>query len=457
MSWNNDERNVRKIVSFIKERVGILVHPHQTEAISHYLKRCAENYSYTSFQDFFEDLRSKNENSFLYNELISIITVCESYFFRDEEQMLCIKNFLLPEIINSKSKSGYKSIRVWSAGCAAGQEIYSIAILINELISDPQNWRLQLYGTDINAKALNQARAGVYSSWALREVSEHTIRKYFNIVRDEYYLTNKIKSMVRFSYHNLLDENNFSSELESTNFDLILCRNVILYFNPDIIESIINRLSHCLAKDGVLFLSPVDRSKYAVTSLKKEEKNKVVYFVNTKAEDVVKKELLSEKEPFIVSSETNNQEKSSKKVEINKHLSDPLHEAMLCASRGDFDMAHHICNEFAGKDKLNFLVYFVNALILKQENFSQDAEINFKKSIFLNNKFIDAHYCLGVLLIQQNKVEKGLKEFLTTLELLKHIDMKKNVYFNPQLHYGDLLKLVKKQITICKNSLGSSL
>lgn len=193
-----------------------------------------------------------------WRELISFLSVTESYFFRDQGQFSLLRNQILPELIAWKQKlasegrTQERSLKIWSAGCATGEEAYSIAILLKELIPAEEEWALSIIGTDFNQAALLQAQRGVYSDWSFRSVHSAIQKKYFQQYRREWKISPDIAKLVTFRLDNLVSNNHYSSEPDITNIDLIICRNVFIYFDAKAIDQTLERFHQALSPGGYL-------------------------------------------------------------------------------------------------------------------------------------------------------------------------------------------------------------
>ncbi|WP_419899392.1 CheR family methyltransferase [Roseomonas sp. USHLN139] len=183
------------------------------------------------------------------------ITIGETFFFRYAEQFAALADTILPDILERRGEE--KKIRVWSAGCASGAEPYSLAILLHRLLGeDLQRWRPALIGSDLNAAVLAQARRGEYSRWALRSLPAEELERDFTTVEDgrRFQLRPQFRAMVQFERHNLLSLLDGSSPLQFSEFDLILCRNVLIYFHPEVVEQVVRALAERLREGGWLLL-----------------------------------------------------------------------------------------------------------------------------------------------------------------------------------------------------------
>ena len=181
------------------------------------------------------------------------ITVGETYFLRYVEQFTALKAHILPELIARHAHS--KRLRIWSAGCATGAEPYSVAILLAELLGDQiAEWRLTILGTDINEAALAAAREASFGAWALRSLSAEQKSAWFTQDERAWRLRPRFRSLVRFQYGNLLDLLGPAAPLDLTDFDLILCRNVLIYFHPEAMNAVVGALAQRLGEAGWLLV-----------------------------------------------------------------------------------------------------------------------------------------------------------------------------------------------------------
>lgn len=185
-----------------------------------------------------------------WERLAILLTNIESYFFRDKDQFALLRDRILPELIQRKQDR--KTIRICSAGCSSGEEPYSLAIMLKELLPELEEWNLTILGIDINQEALEKAKKGIYRPWSFRRVDREIVQRYFQLKNDEYYLDASIKQMVAFKTLNLVNEGFPIRNSELSEFDLILCRNVFIYFDSPAIEQVLNKFYNALQPFGYL-------------------------------------------------------------------------------------------------------------------------------------------------------------------------------------------------------------
>lgn len=190
--------------------------------------------------------------------LLAELLIGETYFWREPDTFAALATHIVPEIIKRK-ESYSRLLRVWSAACSTGEEIYTISFELNQLLKNT-DWTVSLMGSDINEVALQIARRAEYGSYSFR--SEQKISNYFEpTVRSLIWrVKEQYRNNVRFQKINLAGNNYPSVSNDTTNYDLIFCRNIFIYFKPELIEQVIERLYQSLNEGGYLIVSPCEYS-----------------------------------------------------------------------------------------------------------------------------------------------------------------------------------------------------
>lgn len=178
------------------------------------------------------------------------LTVTETYFFRNLEQFRAFAEVALPERI--RARSAQRTLRLLSAGCASGEEAYSLAMLVGEQLSVPAGWEVSIRAVDINAAMLEKASRARYSGWSLRETPPESRKRYFRELGCDFLLYERVRAMVSFEERNLVEDD--PALWQPGSYDIIFCRNVVMYFTPDSIKVVVSRMTQALAPGGFLFL-----------------------------------------------------------------------------------------------------------------------------------------------------------------------------------------------------------
>jgi chemotaxis protein methyltransferase CheR len=198
-------------------------------------------------------VRGKDELKMLLNE----ITTNETCFFRNTFQLTALEQHFLPEVIDIKSKIGFRKLRIWSAGSSSGEEAYTLAMLIIEKYrSLLDNWTIEIIGTDINEKVLVQAKDGIYTHYSVRNTPGHYLNKYFTPDQGGMYaLRPEVKKLVSFSSLNLYDD---SRMVFMKNFDFIFCANVLIYFDTTSKGKVVQHFFNNLQPYGYFFVGQAE-------------------------------------------------------------------------------------------------------------------------------------------------------------------------------------------------------
>lgn len=213
-----------------------------------------------------------------WHALVQLLTTGESYFFRDRQQLALLERKILPEIVRQKRREhdpqlpGKPSLKIWSAGCSSGEEAYSVAILVKQLLPDLNQWDVCILGTDLNLAYLDKARAGIYREWSFRQVHPDIKHQYFRQRGAEYEILPDIRKMVTFRPGNLVKDEfpNLTNHL--FDMDIIICRNVFIYFDAPRIAAVLHKFHQTLNASGYLIaghaeLQGLDLSQFSVQSL----------------------------------------------------------------------------------------------------------------------------------------------------------------------------------------------
>ncbi|MBI5602576.1 MAG: chemotaxis protein CheR, partial [Deltaproteobacteria bacterium] len=240
----------------ISKRTGLNFPEERWPDLVRSIRAAAHDLGFSDTQSCIEGLLSASLEKNEIEILASHLTVGETYFFRDEKLFEALEeNVLRPLIDTRRGKDPFLSL--WSAGCASGEEAYSLAILVKKMIPDLENWRIVIQATDINPHFLKKARKGIYSEWSFRNTPPRFKGQYFTKTSEgRWEVLPEIRQMVLFSNHNLA-EDPYPWSVDTTQaIDLIVCRNVLMYFTQEKGKDVIQGFHHCLRSEGWLVVSP---------------------------------------------------------------------------------------------------------------------------------------------------------------------------------------------------------
>jgi chemotaxis protein methyltransferase CheR len=241
-------------MQLLEHQFGLRISTHQAALFDEVLARVLATSPYTDPADLYAALAAGSKPRLL-EVLAASMTVGETHFFRVTPQIEALRRLILPDLIARHGAD--RRIRIWSAGCSTGQEPYTLAMLLCEQLLRPQDWQIELVATDLNRSALDVARRAVYDEWSFRDSPAEFRARYFTPTGNRWQLSDEIRRMVRFAHLNLAEDPlPFVSEGER--IDLIVCRNVTIYFGKQATQRLYDRLALAMELAGWLVLGPSD-------------------------------------------------------------------------------------------------------------------------------------------------------------------------------------------------------
>lgn len=235
------------LCKLLKERSGLVLTRDKSYLLESRLLPVARKHNLKSLDDMVPIVRSRPTGD-LMKEIVEAMTTNESFFFRDIKPFEQFTGFVLPALL--KARADKKQIRIWSAACSSGQEPYTLAMLLAEQQAKLAGWRVEIIATDLSTEILEKAEAGQYSQFEVqRGLPIQYLVKYFKQQGDRWQIDAGLRGRVRFRTFNLLED---PSSLGA--FDVIFCRNVLIYFDQPTKTTVLSRLHKIMAPDGFLYL-----------------------------------------------------------------------------------------------------------------------------------------------------------------------------------------------------------
>lgn len=262
----------RLIRDIIKDYCGLYFDDASRYLLEKRLSRRVRNHHLSDFRDYYRFIRYDKRTEEELTAIMDVLTVNETYFFREQNQLKAFSEEILEEL--KAVNRGRKTLRIWSAGCSTGEEPYTIAMLINER-GHFNGWDIEIHGSDINQWVLQTARRGVYRRNSFRTTEPYFISKYFIEEDGSFKISDAAKKHVNFSYLNLLDplKSRFLGKM-----DVVFCRNVLIYFDHASRRRVIENFHDRLVDGGYLLLGHAESLINISTAFTlKHLKNDMVY------------------------------------------------------------------------------------------------------------------------------------------------------------------------------------
>lgn len=352
--------------------------------------------------------------------LIAELTIGETYFFRNTDQFDALRTVILPEILVRNRDT--KTLRIWSAGCANGAEAHSLSVLIRDDFADrAAGWDISIVGTDVNRRFLSQARLGLYENWALRGMCPAEKERLFRPDHGRWLIRERYRQGLAFQYHNLVKDVAPSMLNNLFAFDLILCRNVMIYFDQATVTALTARLMDCMTDGGWLLVGHADSDIEAFRRFETVTANEITVYrksgasVSPAAAATVARQPaagLAWLEPDVQvagPAEWNSAPRTTAPFTARPAAPPPapaIERVRELADAGAWAEAARCCSALLEGAPLDPLPHFYQALILGQTGRIAEAENALRRSLYLDRGFILGHYHLG-LLLQRSRDSSG--------------------------------------------------
>ena len=255
-SWFNDRKYLELIFKGLHEKYGIDFSLYRESTIKRRLDR---RMAATDSEDYLDYFYALEKNPQEYRNLLKDLTIKVSRFFRNQHLFQTLYDDIFPNIINNKTSQNDNTLRIWGPGCAFGEEIYSVTITLIEYLKKTKkkidDYDISIFATDIDEQALDKAKLGLYDKDAVKNARKEILDKYFSVSGDRYLLIDSVKNLVNFTRDNLTSKKHISpSSGVIANYDLILCRNTLIYFSQALQQRVLLNFIRSLNPGGYLVL-----------------------------------------------------------------------------------------------------------------------------------------------------------------------------------------------------------
>jgi chemotaxis protein methyltransferase CheR len=246
------DEEFRQLRDFIYAQCGIFIGENRKYLVENRLAARLKELNLTSYSEYYNFLRFDPNKRAELTKLFEVVTTNETSFYRNPPQLQIFQDVVLKNTLDALRKSNQKKLRIWSAGCSTGEEPYTIAIIIYELLKqEVLNWDIKITANDLSEAVLATARRGVYADYAMRTTPKELVAKYFTQEGNLYNLDAKLKRLVSFGPINLNDKAQLARVERS---HIVFCRNVIIYFDDDMKRRVISAFYDNLLPGGTLLI-----------------------------------------------------------------------------------------------------------------------------------------------------------------------------------------------------------
>lgn len=354
--------------------------------------------------------------------LVAELTIGETFFFRHREMFDALQTVVLPERIEA-NRFG-RQLRIWSAGCATGAEPFSVSILLRRHLAElVSGWELTILGTDINRQFLARARSARFDEWALRATPEDVRRACFALVDGSWSLHPSYREGVFFQYHNLVTDPAPSVVNNLMAFDVILCRNVSIYFSPDVVQRLVHRFHECLVPGGWLLVGHAEPNLETFRDFRTVNSPGAVLYRREHERAPVQAVLWQP--PDLSALDSTSPASTFSPDPPSPSLPPAIAEEMATirhlADTGKWAQAESLCNDLVARSPLVAGAHFYRGLVLEQRGDHAAAEQALRRAIYLDRRFVLAHYYLGLLAQKRGDYLQASRSFRNAIRLLSPV------------------------------------
>ncbi|MCM0083290.1 tetratricopeptide repeat protein [Geomonas sp. Red32] len=414
--------------------------------------------------------------------LAGYLTIGETYFFRDPRTLDVAQKELFPPLIAAR-RWRQRRLRIWSAGCSSGEEPYTLAILLDRMLPDIARWNITILATDFNPNALAKGVGGRYGKWSFRATPAWFREQYFESQReDEYRVADRVRRMVSFAYLNLADDR-YPSLVTNTNaMDVIFCRNVLMYFTPDVAREVASKLERSLADDGWLVLGPAESLPRGFLHLKPVSFGGIVAYHKRPRQAAVpptpeaprefseavpgaavrEENLAVAKSPPPAFSAAASLFRLGEYAEAVEQLEGvdkaggltPDGRFLLVralANGGRLDEALAACDAALSEEKLDPALHVMRAEILQEKGDGTEAQVSLQRALYLDPELVPAHFALGNLALWSGDIPGACRHFDNARRLLDRLPAEAEVPGSEGMSAGRLREVLDS-MAICTGS-----
>lgn len=476
------DTNLSILREFLLQHLGLYFTERQEKDLYRKMQEAAVAFGHQDVDAFIVWLVNQYLTKEQTERLAEFLTIGETYFLREKHAYNYLEFEYLPRIIAERRAHNNKKLKLWSAGCASGEEPYTLAILLKRILPDIKEWDITILATDINPAFLAKARHGVYSKWSFRKAPRGFIEHNFEEIEPgRFKIDASLRQLVSFSYLNLVDDVFPSVETNTHQMDVIFCRNVMIYFSPEGIERVGNKLYDCICSSGILITSPVEvsnmqRSRFNVSlhsschvfnkesrscdaepvrngrlssvSNANTDSSQEIFEKLAKLSRVTREKKAAEKaaektarvaDGFVRSSSEDyskalalyHQDKLEEAEHMLKQMlqmqegldeNSKLLLARIMANNGKLEAANDLCKRVIEVNPVNASAYYLQAVVYYELGQKAEAIRAAENVLFLQPNYVLAHYLLGCIRMSEEDERYSKQHFNNLKRLLNAKD-----------------------------------
>lgn len=465
----------------IEHRCGIHLDDAKKQSLELSLRSRMAQLGMERFLDYYQGLVTDASEA-EFRELVNLVTIGETYFFRDPHQFQALRARILPALLREKASRNQKWVRIWSAGCSTGEEPYSVAMILWELglYSTHSDWTFDIAGTDVSTHALRQARRGLYSSKSVRNVEGDWLSRYFVCEGPQFRLKDEVKQCVQFRFLNLTREPFPLNEVAGQ--DVILCKNVTIYFRLETTRRLMAYLFRALNEGGHLFIGHSESLWQISDQFRLQEYDGTFCYQKGKAAPVpplrpprprtpvarghgrqaAKRPEPPRPPPSVEEAKTEYERclemfHSGATERLENRLESLIESSpafvrghlllsVLYASRGRYEAALERAQRVLRLDEFEAKAHLVMGMVEARRGRSDEAILSLRRALYLDDSLALAHFWLGNLYLDAGDQERARREYENVLRIYQRHALEWPEEFRAELTVEQLVNLCRRKL-----------
>ena len=426
-----------RLSDFVAAQMGLCFAPDRWPELQRGIEAASAELGFDDAASYAQWLMSNPLDRKQIDILAGNLTVGETYFFRDRAFFDVLEEQILSPLIQLR-EGGTRRLRIWSAACCTGEEPYSLAMLLHQIVPNLKQWNITLLASDINPHFLQKAQAGEFGEWSFRDTPSWVKERYFRATREgRYAIHPEVRGLVTFIPLNLV-EDIYPALLNSTNaMDLILCRNVLMYFTAKQAEKSVQKLASALVEGGWLAVSPSEMTCIVSPHLVPGRFSGATLF----RKDTRVSKLPEATPPAPVQGPANFPAKSV------SSKGDTL-MAMTLANQGNLTEALTWCERAIAAKPTDATCHYLRATILSEQHDVDGAVQSLNRALYLDPHFVLAHFAMGNAARMQHKHKNAARHYRNALRILRDFGRDDIVPHSEGLTAGRLKDMITSLIEV---------
>ncbi|MHB1412334.1 MAG: CheR family methyltransferase [Thermoleophilia bacterium] len=425
------EEDFERFRKLIDQASGMFFDRSKQDVLQLGLSDRAEAVGATTLSDYYDLLTADPERENEVRQLLAHLSVQETQFFRNLPQFDALRKFIIPEITRRKAGE-HRTMRFWCAGCSTGQEPYSVAMSVMDVLPDPGSWNIEVLGTDLNEQALEVARRGWYPEKKLTGIDRSHLERYFRPQDGGYVISEPVRRAVKFARHNLVSDNLPISVFGTC--DAVFCRNVIIYFSHETAKYVIEHFFDILNPGGYLFLGHSETlwkmsAKYSLVEMgdafiyrkplpmaiegrrfipeRRMRHSGLPAGIGSERRAITDRRTVRHPVHFDLAIWGRSHQDTEAAVDATGEIT----KAKAHLDLGEFDLAISSLMEAIKSDGVSGEAYFLLGLAFEKKKDLTQAEDAFRKSVYCEPDLSLAHFHLANVLEQAGKLKNAIREY----------------------------------------------